>query len=87
MTVARFGICFDREGAVGHTRTSPHWGVTTSLLILSPLTDQWAMDAAVGGGYGSSLTIQIDDPDSGTLSGWYLNVALGGRWSPAERSR
>jgi hypothetical protein len=72
------------EGAVGYTRTSPHWGVTTSLLLLSPLTDEWAMDAALGGGYGSSLTIQVDDRDSGTLGGWYLNVALGARWSPAD---
>jgi hypothetical protein len=75
------------EGAVGHTTASPHWGVTTSLLLLSPLTDEWAMDAALGGGYGSSLTIQVDDRDSGTLGGWYLNVALGARWSPAEDQR
>jgi hypothetical protein len=71
------------EGAVGHTRASPHWGVTASLLLLSQLTEEWAVDATVGGGYGSSLTIQVDDRDFGTLSGWYLNVALGARLSPA----
>lgn len=70
------------QPAVGRLAASPHWGVTTSLRLVSPLDPKWDLEALVGGGYASSLTARVDGRDFMSLGGWFVQAALGARWSP-----